>query len=94
MLVLDEFCFFANIISTRYESFNPLARSPAGALLFFLIAFFFLSLVRSRLSFLFLMNEDESATPTLDDNTDFSRPPECEMMMTYNMILSPTNDAK
>lgn len=62
MLVLDEFCFFANIISTRYESFNPLARSPAGALLFFLIAFFFFSLVRSRLSFLFLMNEDESAS--------------------------------
>lgn len=31
---------------------------------------------------------------TLDDNTDFSRPPECEMMMIYNVILSPANDAK
>jgi len=32
--------------------------------------------------------------PTLDDNTDFFRSPECEMMMTYNMILSRTDDTK
>lgn len=73
---------------------QPVSEVASGGTAFLSDCFFFLSLVRSRLSFLFLMNEDESATPTLDDNTDFSRPPECEMMMTYNMILSPTNDAK
>lgn len=73
------------------REFRPVSEVANGPLLFFLIAFFFLS---SGVVFLFLWWVKMNLRLTLDDNTDFSRPPECEMMMTYNMILSPANDAK
>lgn len=68
---------------------KPVSEIASGYCFSFWLLFF-----SSGVTFLFLWWMKMNLRLTLDDKTDFSRPHECEMMMTYNMILFPANDAK